>query len=348
MLWAIIGLPSSGRSTLFRLLTHKGSSGRSGKGLDLAVVKVPDLRLNKLTEIFEPQKITPAEIEFADTVGQIGKGGAAFSELQRADCLVYCVRAFDGGFGPPDPAEDLSNLHNEFALFDLGVIERKIENIERDLRSAQQAERVKLEKQKGWLLEKKSHLETGGSIRELELTEAQRKTVANFALLTAKPVVVVLNCDEEFYRSRDKYITEAREIIPGAKVLSLMAQMEIELEELDEAEAAAFREELGLKESAVDAFIRAAYVAMGVKTFFTGGEREVHAWTVAKDATAIDCAGKIHTDMARGFIRAEVIAYEELIQIGDWNEAKSQGKVRQEGKDYLVSDGDVILMKFAI
>ncbi len=348
MLWAIIGLPSSGRSTLFGLLTHKGSSGRSGKGLDLAVVKVPDPRLHKLTDVFDPAKVTPAEIEFADTVGHIGKGGAAFAELQRADCLVYCLRAFDGGFGSPHPIDNLSTLHNEFVLFDLGVIERKIENIDRELRTASQAERKKIEKQREWLNEKKKHLEAGGSIRDLKLTDAQSGIVANFALLTAKPVVVVMNCDEQSFNLRQGLIDQARNILPKAQILPIMAQMEIELEELDKKEADIFREELGLTESAVDTFIRAAYSAMDLKTFFTGGDTEVRAWIVPRDATAIQCAGKIHTDMARGFIRAEVITYKELIEIGTWNEAKSMGKIRQEGKEYIVEDGEVILMKFAL
>ena len=348
MLWAIIGLPSSGRSTLFKLLTHKGSSGRSGKGLDLAVVKVPDPRLIELSGVFHPDKITHAEIEFADTVGQIGKGGAAFSELQRADCLVYCLRAFDAGFGMPDPIEDLSTLHNEFALFDLGVIERKIETLEKDLRSAPNVEKKQLEQKKQWLSELATHLEKGGAIRDLELDEIQLDIVANFALLTAKPVVIVLNCDEERFSRREELAESARKLFPKGKILPIMAQLEIELGELDSEEAETFRHEMGISESAVDMFIHSAYDAMAIKTFFTGGENEVRAWTVPRSATAVECAGKIHSDMARGYIRAEVIGYHELLEIGSWAEARSLGKIRQEGKEYFVKDGDIMLMKFAV
>lgn len=348
MLWAIIGLPSSGRSTLFKLLTNKGSSGKSGKGMDLAVVKVLDPRLQELCEVFHPDKITPAEIEFADTVGQIGKGGAAFSELQRADCLAYCIRAFDGGYGKPRPIEDLTTLKNEFALFDLGIIERKVENIEKELRTCPNAEKRQIEKRLEWMKGKKDHLEAGGSIRDMGLDDEQMELISNFALLTAKPAVVVLSCDEEHFCMREKLVAEAEKIIAEAKILPLMVQMEIELEELCEEEACIFREEYGLCETAVDAFVHTAYEAMEVKTFFTGGDNEVRAWTVSRKAKAVDCAGKIHTDMARGFIRAEVIGYHELLEIGNWNKAKSLGKIRQEGKDYHVVDGDVIIMKFAV
>jgi len=348
MHWAIIGLPNSGRSTLFRLLTHKGSSARSGKGINLAVVKVPDWRFAALAEVFNPDKITRAEIEFVDSTGRIGKGGATFSELQRADCLVFCVRAFDGGFGQPNPLGDLQELTAELTLFDLGAIERKIEACEKGLRTAKPDEKNRLEKQLKWFSEFKIHLEAGGVLRDLELNNEQREIIANFALITAKPVFVVLNCDEEHYANRVEIIGEARKRIPNMEILPVMTQLEIELEELEESEAEVFRVELGITDSPVEDVIRAAYDTMGIKTFFTGGDNEVRAWTVPSNFTASECAGRIHSDMERGFIRAEVVSYDELIELGTWAEARNKGKLRQEGKEYFVKDGDVILMKFAV
>ncbi len=348
MLWAIIGLPGSGRTTLFNLITHRGASARSGKGADIAVIKVPDPRLDELVEIFQPKKITHAEVEFTDSIGRIGKGGAAFSELQRANSFVYCIRAFDAGFGEPDPITDLHVLVGELTLFDLGVVERRLDSMDKLIRSTKPGERQRVEREGAFLEQMKAHLDSGGVIRDLELSPEQKKMVDNFALLTAKPTIVVINCDEERFAQKESIFAEAREGHKNTEIIAIMSQIELELGELDDGEAGAFREELGLKEAAVDKFVHAAYKAMKVKTFFTGGDPEVHAWTARGKATALECAGKIHTDIARGFIRAETIHYDEFVEIRDWSKARSSGKLRQEGKDYLVADGDIMLIKFAI
>ena len=348
MLWSIVGLGSSGRSTFFRLMTHRGLSGRTGKGLSIAVAEVPDPRIERLVEIFEPRKVVPAEIEFADSIAAVGSGGAAFSELQHAGALIFCVRAFDGGFGSPDPMGDLDKLTSELALFDLSVLERKAENIEKSFRGARSDVKQRLEREKRIVDELRERIESGGSIRDMELDAAHSEIVSNFAMLTAKPVVIVLNCDDDRYAERERLLAEVAEKYPRIPALAIMAKTELELGEFDEEEANAFREEFGLSEPVIDRFILKAYDAAGIMTFFTCGEKEVHAWSIAKGATALEAAGRIHSDLARGFIRAEVVSYEHILEDGGWAEARAAGHLRLEGKEHIIEDGDTIVIKFAI
>jgi len=348
MLCSIIGLPGSGKSSLFKLLTHKGSSARSGKGLDIAIVKVPDERLEKVAGVFNPQSIIPAEIEFADTAVKSTKRDITFGEIQGANCLVYCIRAFDGGFGEPEPGKDVADLIRKLTQFDINILEHRIENIDISLRAAKREERQTLEQEKRSAGELKDFLEDGGFLGDMEFSPGQEKMVTNFALLTAKPALIVLNCDEKRHAQRLQLDEEIRRKYTGIPTIAIMTKMELELEELTPEEATPFREELGLTEPAVDKFIKAAYEAMGVITFFTGCDKEVRARTILEGTNAHDAAEKIHTDMARGFIRAEVVGWRELIEAGSWSSARSQGILRQEGKDYIIEDGDVVFIKFAI
>ncbi len=348
MLWAVVGLPGGGKTTFFQLMTHKGKSGRTGKGWDIAAVRVPDPRVDKLVEIFEPRKISPAEIEFADTTVSVGVSGAVFSELQVADAFVYCIRVFDAGFGPPDPMRDFAELNSELALFDLALLDRKVENIEKSLRSAKSDIKHRFEREMAIVLELKKQIESGGSIREMKLDSSHLEIVANFGLLTAKPLVIVLSCDDSTYDDREKMNAKVAETYPSIPSLCIMTRTELELEEFDEGDEKIFREEFGLTEPVIDRFIMKAYDAAGIMTFFTCGEKEVHAWPIARGSTALDAAGKIHTDLARGFIRAEVVSYEDIVADGGWAGARSVGHLRLEGRDHVIHDGDTIVIKFAI
>lgn len=347
MLWAIIGYRGSGKTALFNLLTHKGGSGHLGKGLDIAVMKVPDPNLEKLAKIFSAGKITNIEIEFADTAGEIGKGGTA-TELQKADALVICVRAFDAGFGEPQPEKDLFKIFDELVLFDLGVLERKLENIEKSLRAPKHDERIQLEKEKTLVSELKKQLDAGKPIRDIELSDELSSIVQNFGLLTAKPCIVVFNSDEERYKTKEKFIESAIDKHRHIEASAIAVKLELELGELSRDDAEAFRRELQIDDDALGQFLNKAYRALDMITIYTGCEKEIRAWAIKRGSRAIDAAGKIHTDIARGFIRAETIHYEKLLEFGGWNEAKNAGAVRQEGKEYILQDGDVILIKFAI
>ncbi|HHS50866.1 MAG TPA: redox-regulated ATPase YchF [candidate division Zixibacteria bacterium] len=348
MLWAIVGLAASGKSTFFKLMTHKGSSGKTGKGLDVAVAHVPDPRIDPLVEVFQPKKITLTEIEFADTIGAVGAGGSVFPELQCADALVLCVRAFDGGFGAPNPIADLQNLLGEFSLFELNVLERKLESIEKGFRTAKPEIKNRLEVESKMICELREHVESGAMICDLELDCARAELVSNFGMLTAKPMLILLSCDEDYFARREEFEAEIADIFPSLPVIAIMTQTELELGELDHESAEMFREEYGLTEPVIDRFVMKAFQTAGIITYFTGGDREVRSWSIEKGSTALDAAGKIHTDLARGFIRAEVVSFEQLIADGGWAEARSAGHLRLEGKDYIVQDGDVMLIKFAV
>ncbi len=348
MLWAIIGLPGSGKTTLFQLLSHREGDGHYKKDSDVTVVKVEDERLERLAEIYTPQKITPAEIEFMDIAGQIGKSKAILGELQRADGLVCCVRAFDSGFGRPTPDKDAAEIYNELSLFDIEIFEHKVESIDKLLRAAKPTERQHLEKEKQLATELSSSLEGGSFIRDIELTSQQRETLSGFGLLTDKPILYVLNCDEEHYRKRDSLVASIDLDHKRTGAIALMAQMELELGELDNEDSKAFRKEMGIEETVIETFIKKAYNTIGAITFFTGSEKELHAWTIAEGTSVVEAAGKIHSDMARGFIRAEVIHWKELCEVGSLADARSRGLLRQEGKGYIVKDGEVIQIKFAV
>ncbi|MCK5833910.1 DUF933 domain-containing protein [bacterium] len=348
MLWAMVGLASSGKSTLFKLMTNKGSSGKSGKGLDIAVAHVPDPRVSVLVDIFDPKKISPAEIEFADTLGAVGSGGAVFSELQSAGAMIYCLRAFDSVFGDPTPIKDFRDLMGELVLFDLNILEHKMESIEKSLRTAKPEVKIRIENEMKIIEVLRAHLESGGLIRDLELDPIRAEIVSNFGLLTAKPAVAVFTCGEDYYCNRDRLINELDSAFSGLPSLAIMTLTELELNELDHESAEIFREEYNLTEPVIDRFIMKAYDAAGIITFFTCGEKEVHAWPIRKGSNALEAAGKIHTDLAKGFIRAEVVSYEDILKYHGWAQARNAGHLRVEGKEYIVEDGDTIVIKFAL
>ena len=356
----LIGLASAGKSTLFRLLTRAPEAGDRASGRDDASVglaRVPDPRLDRLTTMFSPRKHTPATVTFADMRSRHGAGAGTLVDVtpyRTADALLHVVRAFrDDGVPHPatsiDPGRDVRTMEDELILADLGVAERRIERIEKDRRkgawTGDTAEIDVLRRCAG-------ALEGGAPLRSLELDPPETKRLRGFQFLSAKPLLLVLNVDEADAAApteeavRGAGLDEfARE--PAVRALTVCAKIELEIAELDPEDAAAFLADLGLHETGLDRVIRAAYDLLGYLSFFTAGEDECRAWSIPAGTVAQDAAGEIHSDLARGFIRAEVVACEDLVARGSLAACRKHAEVRLEGKDYVVRDGDVVNVRFA-
>jgi ribosome-binding ATPase len=363
---AIVGLAGGGKTTVFNTLTrgHAETGGYGGLQLNVGVVKVPDERLDRLAEVFKPRKVVHADITYVDLPAPPAahEGRVATDELpaehlarlREADALIHVVRAWDSEAHPHpsgsvDPRRDLEQLDLEFVLADLAMIDRRLERLHASGRHGTPAEREANEHEEAILARLKPALEAGRPIRDEALDPDEEKAIRGFRFLTQKPVLVLLNVGEGdlgaavalIGRIADGY--EHRH----AMVDALSARIEMELGELEPDEAAVFMEELGLAESALDRVIRLSYRLVGLISFLTAGPDEVRAWPVPDGSSAVDAAGAIHTDLARGFIRAETIGYEDLLAMGSIAEAKKHGKVRSEGKTYRVRDGDVIEILFS-
>ncbi|MFV2061913.1 MAG: redox-regulated ATPase YchF [Chloroflexota bacterium] len=363
---AIIGLARSGKSTVFNSLTRgdAATGGFGGLTVNTGVVKVPDARLARLTEVFKPKREVPADVIYVDlpapatTAEGEPRGDIPADQLARlrnADALLHVVRAFDDPSVPHpllsiDAARDFEQLELEFILADLGVVEKRLEKLSSSGRHGTAAEREANEREQVVLEKILPALSEGRPIRDIGLDADDELRVRGFRFLTEKPVLVLLNVGEgDIARAADL----AAELAAGIQhartdVVSLSARIEMEIGELEEDEAQAFRDDLGLEGSSLERVIRASYALLGLISFFTVGPDENRAWTVTRGASAVDAAGAIHTDLARGFIRAEVIGWEELLELGSMAEAKRHGKVRSEGKTYQVQDGDVIEVLFNV
>jgi len=347
----IIGLKYAGKTTLFNVITGAGLPvGQGGVEPHRAMGTVPDPRLDTLSELYQPKRTVHVQIEWVDVPGfepGAGHDGAReatrfLEHARRVDALAQVVRCFDGGYGEPDPAGELATVALELILADLQIVEKRLEKLEKELRLKGKTEQP-LEPA---LFERfRSHLESERPLRELELNADERRVVVGYALLTLKPLIVVLN-HAEGEQPAAEVLAAAREA--GAEVLSLCAAVEAELAELAPEEAAEFLADLGVSEPAAHRMIRAAYGALDLQSFFTVGPDECRAWTVRRGALAPTAAGVIHSDLERGFIRAEVCAYDELMAHGDHAAAKAAGKVRLEGKSYPVQDGDIIEIRFNV
>ncbi len=363
---AIVGLAGSGKTTVFNTLTrgHAETGGYGGLQLNVGVVKVPDDRLDRLAEIFRPKKIVHADVTYVDlpappasSEGRVGTEELPAEHLARlrdADALLHVVRAFEDPSHPHpagsvDPARDLDQLDLEFALADLAMTDRRLERLPGSGRHGTQAEREAAEREEALLVRIKTGLEAGSPIRDLELEPDEEKALRGFRFLTQKPVLVLLNVGESDLAAAPALIER---IAAGyrhrhALVDALSAKIEMELGELEPDEAAVFMEELGIAESSLDRVIRLSYRLLGLISFLTAGPDEVRAWPVVDGASAVDAAGAIHTDLAKGFIRAETVAYEDLLTLGSMADAKKAGRLRSEGKTYRVRDGDVIEILFS-
>jgi ribosome-binding ATPase len=358
----IVGLPQSGKTTVFNALTGGEAPVATGSGYGqethVAVVKVPDARLDTLTEMFRPRKTTPAEVQYTDFPG-VGFGSKDRSEaawvgqLRTVDALVQVVRAFGAESvpheGPIDPAADAGAVQLETIVSDLAIVERRLQRLDTDLKRTRAGERAPLEAEMALLQRFQADLEAGRPLRDLELSEEEARGIRGYQFLSLKPLLLVLNLGEE--QLGDAADLEAA--LAGAfahrstAVASLCGKLEMELAQLDPEDARSFMEDLGIVELAAGRIIRASYDLTGLISFLTTGEDEVRAWPIPRGTRAPQAAGAIHTDLERGFIRAEVVAYDDLMAAGNLAEARRRGLLRQEGRNYVVQDGDVINILFS-
>jgi GTP-binding protein YchF len=364
---ALIGFGSTGKTTLFDLMTSAKDSGRAAHGRTDALIgisKVPDARLERLNAMFNPRKRVPATVEFTDLPAQGATGVAKtlvdVAAYKNADALLHVIRAFDDPAiphpaGSIDPARDAQAMEDELILADLGVAERRLERILKDLKKSRTAD---LERERDVVTAIKTALEDGTPLRALDLQGDDLKRLRGFQFLSAKPLLVVVNLDESLLTGDGQGAARLAEAAveaglgpflarAGTAAAAVCAKIELEISRLDAADAAAFLADLGLAESGLDRVIRASYDLLGYISFFTVGEDENRAWSIPRGTPAQLAAGEIHSDIARGFIRAEVVAYDALVGRGSMAACRDHGEVRLEGKEYVVQDGDIINFRFA-
>jgi ribosome-binding ATPase len=354
----IVGLPNVGKSTLFNALTKQAAESANFPFTtiepNIGVVPVPDERLDKLTELSKSAKTTPTAIEFVDIAGLVknahageGLGNKFLSHIREVEAIIHVVRFFDDPnvthvSNKVDPISDAATIETELALADLDTIERLLKKAEEDVKRQEKQAPLKF----AGLTRLKEHLAQGGQARQVNLSEQEQEALGPIPLLTSKPILYVANVSES-------QITTAASIIANfaieySPVLPLSVKIEQELVGLDDEERVTFLKEYGLTETGLNRLIKAGYDLLGLITFLTTGPTESRAWTITKGSTAPQAAGKIHTDMERGFIRAETVAYNDLITTGSYASARAAGKVRDEGKEYVVQDGDIMLFKFSV
>jgi GTP-binding protein YchF len=357
---ALIGMPSSGKTTLFQLMTSARETGRTKGDVAIGISKVPDERLDRLTAMYNPRKRVPATVEFTDMAAAGPKSTQALVDVagyRNADALVHVVRAFRDEAvphpaGSVNPARDAQSMEDELILADLGVAERRLERLEKDLKKARSAE---LERERDLVGRCRTALEGGGPLRALDLAGEDLKRLRGFQFLSAKPLLLVINLDEADVTevgadvSRAAGRTGLSSFLQHAatRAVALCTKIELEIAQLEGSDAAAFLSDLGLNESGLDRVIRASYDLLGYMSFFTVGEDECRAWSIARGTPAQLAAGEIHSDIQRGFIRAEVVGYDALTSRGSMAACRDHGEVRLEGKEYAVQDGDIINFRFA-
>ena len=362
----IVGLAGSGKTTVFNTLTrgHADTGGFGGVTVHTGVVKVPDDRLTQLTTQFRPKREVPADVTYVDlpapptTAAGAPSGDIPADQLARlrtADALLHVVRAFADPavphpLGSIDPWRDVEQLELEFTLADLGVTEKRVEKLRLTGHHGTSMEREANDRELEVLERLLPALREGRPIRDLDLSDDESKRIRGFRFLTEKPVLVLLNIGEGDIAGAAVQVAVAHERIlhRHTAVEALSARIEMEIGELSDEEAAPFREELGLEGSSLERVIRSSYRLLGLISFFTAGPDETRAWTIPDGGTAVDAAAAIHSDLARGFIRAEVVVWEDLIALGSTAEARRHGKLRSEGKTYKVRDGDVIEVLFNV
>lgn len=360
----MVGLPNVGKSTLFNALTNAGAESANYPFCtiepNVGIVSVPDSRLDKLREMYEPDKFTPATLEFVDIAGLVkgaskgeGLGNKFLANIREVDAIVHVVRCFEDQNiihvdGSIDPQRDIETIDLELIFSDIELIERRIDRTKKLIKGDKKYQ-IELD----FLEELKSHLEEGHSARSFGFTEEQSEIIKTTPLLSAKPVIYAANLSEEDFKNNIENSVHYKTVCEIAKrenaaVLPICAQLEAEISDMSGEDKEMFLSELGLEVSGLDRIIKEGYSLLGLISYLTAGKPEVRAWTITKGTKAPQAAGKIHTDFEKGFIRAEVVSFDDLMSCGTMAAAKEKGLVRSEGKEYVMQDGDIVLFRFNV